>query len=205
MIDALRREELKTKLVMALGEPRVLCKEADLLPYAKDTYRIRFDEEFKYLPDAVVFPDTTTDVQKVVQIAAEIRVPIIPKGGGSNRTGMLVPIHGGIVVDTIRMNRIVEISAPNLYVTVQPGITLKELEERLFEHGLALNRSRVRSESPQSAGLSLPPDSAGSIRSTEPSRTGSCPSRWCWRMEASSGPAPRSSTHPLVIDSISCS
>jgi len=142
MIDALKREELRSRLVKALGGQRVLWKEADLLPYAKDTYRIRFDEEFKYLPDAVVFPDTTTDVQKVVQIAAEIRVPIIPKGGGSNRTGMLVPIHGGIVVDTIRMNRIVEISAPNLYVTVQPGITLKELEERLFEHGLALNQEQ---------------------------------------------------------------
>jgi FAD/FMN-containing dehydrogenase len=142
MIDALKREELRSQLVKTLGEQRVLWKEADLLPYAKDTYRIRFDEEFKYLPDAVVFPDTTTDVQKVVQIAAEIKVPIIPKGGGSNRTGMLVPIHGGIVVDTIRMNRIVEISAPNLYVTVQPGITLKELEERLFEHGLALNQEQ---------------------------------------------------------------
>jgi len=142
MTDALKREQLRSRLVKALGEQRVLWKEADLLPYAKDTYRIRFDEEFKYLPDAVVFPDTTADVQKIVQIASEIRVPVIPKGGGSNRTGMLVPIHGGIVVDTIRMSRIVEISPPNLYVTVQPGITLKELEERLFEHGLALNQEQ---------------------------------------------------------------
>jgi glycolate oxidase len=142
MIDAAKREELRIQLVKAIGEKRVLWKEADLLPYTKDTYRIRFDEEFKYLPDAVVFPDTTSDVQKVVRIAAETKVPIIPKGGGSNRTGMLVPIHGGIVVDTIRMKRIVEVSAPNLYVTVQPGITLKELEEGLFEHGLALHQEQ---------------------------------------------------------------
>jgi glycolate oxidase len=142
MMDALKREQLRRRLVDALGEQKVLWKEADLLPYAKDTYRIRFDEEFKYLPDAVVFPDTTADVQKVVQVAAESKVPIIPKGGGSNRTGMLVPIHGGIVLDTIKMSRIVEINPPNLYATVQPGITLKELEERLCEHGLALNQEQ---------------------------------------------------------------
>jgi glycolate oxidase len=142
MMDALKREQLRSRLVDALGEQKVLWKEADLLPYAKDTYRIRFDEEFKYLPDAVVFPDTTADVQKVVQVAAEINVPIIPKGGGSNRTGMLVPIYGGIVVDTIKMSRIIEINPPNLYVTVQPGITLKELEESLYEHGLALNQEQ---------------------------------------------------------------
>ena len=43
MIDALKREELRSRLVKALGGQRVLWKEADLLPYAKDTYRIRFD------------------------------------------------------------------------------------------------------------------------------------------------------------------
>jgi glycolate oxidase len=142
MMDALKREQLRSRLVGSLGEQKVLWKEADLLPYAKDTYSIRFDEEFKYLPDAVVFPDTTADVQKIVQVAAETNVPIIPKGGGSNRTGMLVPIHGGIVVDTIKMSRVVEINPPNLYVTVQPGITLKELEERLHEQGLALNQEQ---------------------------------------------------------------
>jgi len=55
---------------------------------------------------------------------------------------MLVPVTGGIVVDTIKMNKVVEVSAPDLYVTVQPGITLKELEEKLAEHGLALNQEQ---------------------------------------------------------------
>lgn len=142
MTDAVKLEELRSRLMKALGEGRVLSRGSDLLPYAKDTYRIRFDEDFKYLPYAVVFPETTADVQKIVEIAADTKTPLIPKGGGSNRTGMLVPIHGGIVVDTIRMNRIVEISVPNLYVTVQPGVTLKELEERLSEHGLALNQEQ---------------------------------------------------------------
>ncbi|HJX04414.1 MAG TPA: FAD-binding oxidoreductase [Thermoplasmata archaeon] len=136
------RENVKKELARVLDESRILWNEADLLPYVKDTFRIRFDEDYKYFPDFVVLPETTTEVQGIVGVASEHKIPLIPKGGGSNRTGMLVPIHGGIVVDTIRMNRVLEISPPNLYVTVQTGITLKELESRLAEHGLALNQEQ---------------------------------------------------------------
>lgn len=136
------REQVRKELVEALGEQKVLHSRADLLPYVKDTYRIRFDEEYKYFPDFVVLPEATAEVQRVVTIANRHKLPLIPKGGGSNRTGMLVPIHGGIVVDTIRMNRVVEVSVPDLLVTVQPGITLKGLEEHLERYGLALNQEQ---------------------------------------------------------------
>jgi glycolate oxidase len=135
-------DTIRKELVAALGEAKVLWKRADLIPYAKDTYRIRFDEEYKYVPDLAVLPETTADVQNVVKIAAVHRIPLIPKGGGSNRTGMLVPIHGGIVVDTIRMRKVLEVSVPNLYVTVQPGITLKELDEHLEQDGLVLTQEQ---------------------------------------------------------------
>ena len=142
MMETEVRDQMVQRLISLLGRAKVLTSRSDLVPYTKDTYRIRYDEDYKYFPDAVVFPETTADVKGIVEIAAELKVPIIPKGGGSNRTGMLVPVTGGIVVDTIRMNRIVEVSVPNLYVTVQPGITLKELEEGLAEHGLALNQEQ---------------------------------------------------------------
>lgn len=142
MIDPKLRDEVREQLVKALGEPKVLWKKADLLPYTKDTYRIRFDEDYKHFPDFVVLPETTSEVQATVGIAGKHRIPLIPKGGGSNRTGMLVPIHGGIIVDTVKMAKVLEVSTPNLYVTVQPGITLKELEEHLAEHGLALNQEQ---------------------------------------------------------------
>jgi glycolate oxidase len=136
------RDRLRAELEEVLDASRILWKEADLLPYVKDTYRIRFDEDYKYFPDLVVLPETTAEVQGIVGVASRHKVPLIPKGGGTNRTGMLVPIHGGIIVDTIRMNKVLEVSAPNLSVTVQPGVTLKELEERLAEHGLALNQEQ---------------------------------------------------------------
>jgi len=141
-MDAALQGKIKNELIEALTEEKVLWEKTDLLPYTKDTYNIRFDDEFKYFPDFVVFPQTTSEMQEIVKIAAKYKIPLIPKGGGSNRTGMLVPIHGGIILDTIKMNAIVEINKTNLLVTVQPGITLKELEEHLAKFGLALNQEQ---------------------------------------------------------------
>jgi FAD/FMN-containing dehydrogenase len=142
MMDAKTRDEVCKGLAAAIGDHKVLWKEPDIIPYTKDTFRIRYEDEYKFLPDLVVLPETTSDVQKVVAVAATRKIPLIPKGGGSSRTGMLVPIKGGIVVDTIKMNKVIEVSVPELYVTVQPGITLKELENHLEDYGLALNQEQ---------------------------------------------------------------
>ena len=141
-MDESVREEIRKSLCDALGETKVRWSKADLVPYTKDTYRIRFKDEFLNFPDFVVLPETTSDVQAVVKIAKTHKIPLIPKGGGSNRTGMLVPIHGGIVVDTIRMNKIIEINPQDLYVTAQSGVRLKDLEEELAKHGVALNQEQ---------------------------------------------------------------
>lgn len=142
MMGASARDRLLERLVEALGKEKVLSSRSDMVPYTKDTYRIRFDEDYKYFPDAVVLPENTADVQKIVGIAAELKVPVIPKGGGSNRTGMLVPLTGGIVIDTAKMNKVIEVNVPDLMVTVQPGMVLKDLEEHLAKHGLALNQEQ---------------------------------------------------------------
>ena len=142
MMEQKARDEVRKQLVAAIGEHKVLWKGPDIAPYTKDTFRIRLEDEYKFFPDLVVLPETTSDVQKIVSIAASRKIPLIPKGGGSSRTGMLVPTKGGIVIDTIKMNRVIEVSIPNLYVTVQPGITLKELEKHLEDFGLALNQEQ---------------------------------------------------------------
>ena len=138
MMDQATREDVRRRLVSAIGEGKVLWSPADTVLYRKDTYRIPFESDYDYSPDLVVLPETTDDVRAVVAIASEGKIPLIPKGGGSNRTGMLVPIHGGIVVDTIKMSGVVELNHADLHVTVQPGITLKKLEEHLNARGLTL-------------------------------------------------------------------
>jgi len=141
-MDPKVREDVRKDLSAAIGDSKVLWKKPDIIPYTKDTFRIKLEDEYKYLPDLVVLPESTSDVQKIVTIAASRKIPLIPKGGGSSRTGMLVPTRGGIVIDTIKMNRVLEVNVPELYVTTQPGITLKELELRLEEDGLALNQEQ---------------------------------------------------------------
>ncbi len=142
MLNEAGRETVRRRLLTSLGDSKVLWRKADLVPYTKDTFRIRFEDEHKYFPDLVVLPETTRDVQEIVRVASQFNIPVIPKGGGSNRTGMLVPISGGIVIDTVRMNKVVEVSKSDLFVTVQPGITLKELERQLGEQGLCLTQEQ---------------------------------------------------------------
>ncbi|HMC77037.1 MAG TPA: FAD-linked oxidase C-terminal domain-containing protein [Vicinamibacterales bacterium] len=88
------------------------------------------------LPDAVVFPTSTTEVQAIVAACAEYRCPMTAFGAGSSLEGHVVPVHGGISVDLTRMNRIVRLNAEDLDVTVEAGVTRKQLEKHLRSSGL---------------------------------------------------------------------
>ncbi len=87
-------------------------------------------------PSAVVFAESTQDVQDAVRLASEHAVPVIPYAAGSSLEGHLLAIHGGISIDVNRMNRVLTINAEDLTVTVQPGITRKQLNEAVKDTGL---------------------------------------------------------------------
>jgi D-lactate dehydrogenase (cytochrome) len=88
------------------------------------------------LPDAVVFPESTEDVVKVIRYAAQYRVPIVPFGMGSALEGHVVPLRGGISLDMTRMNRVLEVRPDDFLVRVQPGVTRVQLNEALGRYGL---------------------------------------------------------------------
>jgi D-lactate dehydrogenase (cytochrome) len=87
-------------------------------------------------PDAVVFAENTQDVADAVQICARHRVPIIPFGVGSSLEGHLLAIQGGVSIDLSRMNRVLSVNPEDLTVTVQPGVTRKQLNEEIKSTGL---------------------------------------------------------------------
>jgi D-lactate dehydrogenase (cytochrome) len=87
-------------------------------------------------PDAVVFAQSTQDVSDAVTLAAQFRVPVIPFGVGSSLEGHLLAVQGGISLDVSRMNRVLHIHAEDLTVTVQPGVTRKQLNEAVKSEGL---------------------------------------------------------------------
>jgi FAD/FMN-containing dehydrogenase len=90
------------------------------------------------LPDIVVVPHDTTEVVQIVQVALKYELPVIPFSGGTGMGGGVVAWKGGIMVETKGMNRVLEVDPANMSVTVQAGITIWELNERLAPYGLWL-------------------------------------------------------------------
>jgi len=87
-------------------------------------------------PSAVVFAESTADVADAVRLAAAHAVPVIAFGSGSSLEGHLLAVQGGISLDVLRMNRVLRLDADDLTVTVQPGITRKQLNEQIRSSGL---------------------------------------------------------------------
>ena len=88
------------------------------------------------LPDAVAFPESTDEVSAIVKICARYKVPVVPFGIGTSLEGHVIPTHGGISVDTSRMNKILEIHESDLDAVVQPGVSRTQLNEELRATGL---------------------------------------------------------------------
>jgi D-lactate dehydrogenase (cytochrome) len=87
-------------------------------------------------PDAVVFPQTTDDVIDIVDICRDHRTPIIPFGVGTSLEGHIAALHGGVCVDLGQMNAVLSVNPEDLDVTVEPGVTRKQLNEYLRDTGL---------------------------------------------------------------------
>src|SRR4051812_39797508 len=87
-------------------------------------------------PDAVVFPQSTADVQDIVRICAAHRVPIVPFGAGSSLEGQVNAPQGGISVDVRDMNKVLAVHPEDLDCVIEPGIARKALNEYLRDQGV---------------------------------------------------------------------
>lgn len=87
-------------------------------------------------PDIVIFAQTTQDVQDIVHICAEHKVPVIAFGAGSSLEGQVNAPAGGVSIDLTGMNRVLAVHAEDLDCVIEPGITRRELNEYLRDTGL---------------------------------------------------------------------
>lgn len=88
------------------------------------------------LPDAVAFPESTQEVSQIMKICSQNQVPVVPFGIGTSLEGHVIPIHGGISVDTSRMNKVLQIRESDLDAVVQPGVSRVQLNDELRATGL---------------------------------------------------------------------
>lgn len=102
--------------------------------------------EEKYLSDtlgrlrghaaALVFVKSTDEVSKIMTYAHKHQIPVTPRGAGTNLVGSTVPADGGVILDFSLMNRVLELDADTMTVTVEPGILLRDLQTFVEEKGL---------------------------------------------------------------------
>lgn len=90
----------------------------------------------KYMPEAVILPETTEEVAAIMKLCAEHKIPVTVRGAGTGLVGGCVPIHGGIVLSTERMNKILSYDMNNMVVHIQPGVLLCDLAADALSHGL---------------------------------------------------------------------
>src|SRR5437868_7844089 len=102
--------EVLARLSEIVGASNVLVDEERVEPYAGDALKEKFP------PEAVVLPRTAEEVSAILRLANERRFPVTARGGGVGYTGGAVPVEGGVVIGTDRMNHIREVNLENLYV-----------------------------------------------------------------------------------------
>ncbi len=112
-----------------VGEQDVLTGEAINPDYAHDELG-----GVSQMPEVLVRVHSTEEISKIMRLAYARTIPVTVRGSGTGLVGAAVPIHGGILLETTKMNKILRLDEHNLTVTVQPGVLLMELAAFAEEH-----------------------------------------------------------------------
>jgi alkyldihydroxyacetonephosphate synthase len=140
MVTALDVDRLQRDLESICGPRRVSTRAVDLDTYARDMWpRLLLATQggvpLSHRPHAVVWPEHVREIVSVVKLARELRLPIVPYGGGSGVCGGAVPLHGGITIDTKRMQQVRAVRGDELICDVEAGMNGERFERELARRG----------------------------------------------------------------------
>jgi len=125
------KSEIINQLEDIVGKDLVLTAKEDLATYAYDG-----TTTWSHAPDVVVLPTNTAQISAILKLANKNGIPVTPRGSGTNISGGSIPVRGGIVLCTTKMNRILEINNANLTATVEPGVVLHDFNMKLASENL---------------------------------------------------------------------
>jgi len=125
------KESVIAELQKIVGKENVKTEKETLRAYSYDG-----TTSWQHEPDVVVFPTSTKEISEIMKLANTEKIPVTPRGGGTNVSGGSIPIMGGIILCTTKMNKILKVDKENLTATVEPGVVLQDLTIRLAKEGL---------------------------------------------------------------------
>jgi len=126
----LLKKKVISKLAKIVGQDNISTSQEDLVCYSYDAVNKKF------LPDAVIFPADSGEISAVLKLANKEQFPVIPRGAGTGFSGGTLPIWGGVVLVTSRLNQIIEIDTDNLTAVVEPGVVCGEFQKEVEKEGL---------------------------------------------------------------------
>jgi glycolate oxidase len=119
------------ELARALDPDRVVVDREALEPYGRDESDLG-----SFPPDVLVFATSAEDVRRVLDVSRRYRLPVVPVGARSGKSGGSLALHGGIALSLERMDRVLEISPEDLVARVEPGVVTGRFQEEVERHGL---------------------------------------------------------------------
>jgi glycolate oxidase len=124
-------EAILSELRGVVGRDLVLTTPEDLVPYSFDG-----TAALQQLPGCVVFARSAQEVAAVLRLANRTRTPVVTRGSGTGLSGGSVPVPDGLVLCTVKMDKILEVDRANLTLLAEPGATTQQVAEAAAAAGL---------------------------------------------------------------------
>ena len=122
MIEAMER---------IVGKEHVLHSPEALYEYSYDA-----TPGHSYMPDVVVSPGTTQEVSEIMKYANAHKIPVYPRGSGTNLSAGTAPLKGGIVLLMLRFDKIIDVDLENLIAEVEVGVIVQDINDHIAQYGL---------------------------------------------------------------------
>lgn len=122
-------QEFIQNLTQTISEKNVLTDPAECLAYGYDNSRRQG------FPEAVIFAESTEQVQKIIVLCNQYKIPLTARGRGTGTPGGAVPLMGGVVLSCERMQRVVKMDPANRMMIVEPGVLNQTVQDIAAQHG----------------------------------------------------------------------
>ncbi len=122
-------ESFLTALKQQFSDHELLLEEADRFTYGYDNSRQQAT------PSLVALPSSQQQVQHLLSLCHQHRIPLVARGSGTGTTGAAVPLKGAVTLSTERLNQILRLDPDNRAMVVQPGVTNAQVQQAAAEHG----------------------------------------------------------------------